>query len=233
MALGARDSPGAREVSAHDATLTDEVQKLVYWINSLPGKRCLLASKPKHLRDGECICELTAMLLGAAAAGGRPPSKTSPLKKQSDVDRLERALDRLCTDAGLRLSGVGAGDARSRVLLTISKTAARIARGDPETTLHVLNFLRTALKHEAAIADPSLPVSVAEALGTYQAIPGKETFGVVNDSDRIVLMIDEADISLGQLVTERAKQQAEGPLEALLRPALVEVVQEARCLPRR
>ena len=69
MALGARDSPGAREVSAHDATLTDEVQKLVYWINSLPGKRCLLASKPKHLRDGECICELTAMLLGAAAAG--------------------------------------------------------------------------------------------------------------------------------------------------------------------
>ena len=179
MALGARDSPGAREVSAHDATLTDEVQKLVYWINSLPGKRCLLASKPKHLRDGECICELTAMLLGAAAAGGRPPSKTSPLKKQSDVDRLERALDRLCTDAGLRLSGVGAGDARSRVLLTISKTAARIARGDPETTLHVLNFLRTALKHEAAIADPSL-----SAGNIREDRAARATAAVVDDRSR-------------------------------------------------
>ncbi|MBL36849.1 MAG: deoxyribonuclease HsdR [Xanthomonadales bacterium] len=48
------------------------------------------------------------------------------------------------------------------------------------------------MAHKFQIADPSLPVSVAEALGTYQAIPGKETFGVVNDSDRIVLMIDEA-----------------------------------------
>ncbi len=48
------------------------------------------------------------------------------------------------------------------------------------------------MAHKFQIADQSLPVSVAEALGTYQAIPGKETFGVVNDSDRIVLMIDEA-----------------------------------------
>ncbi|WP_375171704.1 type I restriction endonuclease subunit R [Marinobacter sp.] len=48
------------------------------------------------------------------------------------------------------------------------------------------------MAHKFQIADQSLPISVAEALGTYQAIPGKETFGVVNRSSRIVLMIDEA-----------------------------------------
>ena len=40
--------------------------------------------------------------------------------------------------------------------------------------------------------DKALPVKVAEALGTYQAIPTGQTFGVVNPSDRILLMIDEA-----------------------------------------
>jgi type I restriction enzyme, R subunit len=48
------------------------------------------------------------------------------------------------------------------------------------------------MAHKFQVADQSLPLSVAEALGTYQAIPGKETFGVVNRSARIVLMIDEA-----------------------------------------
>jgi type I restriction enzyme, R subunit len=46
--------------------------------------------------------------------------------------------------------------------------------------------------HKFQTQDVSLPVSVAEALGTYQAIPGAKTFGVVNTSSRIVLMIDEA-----------------------------------------
>jgi|TARA_R110002073_G_scaffold11861_1_gene53252 type I restriction enzyme R subunit len=48
------------------------------------------------------------------------------------------------------------------------------------------------MAHKFQIADQSLPVTVAEALGTYQAIPSKETFGIVNASHRIVLMIDEA-----------------------------------------
>lgn len=53
------------------------------------------------------------------------------------------------------------------------------------------------MAHKFQIADQSLPLSVAEALGTYQAIPGKETFGVVNPSSRIVLMIDEAHRTQG------------------------------------
>ena len=46
--------------------------------------------------------------------------------------------------------------------------------------------------HKFMLRDQSLPVKVAEALGTYQAIPTAQTFGVVNESSRIVLMIDEA-----------------------------------------
>lgn len=38
----------------------------------------------------------------------------------------------------------------------------------------------------------TLSNTLAEALGTYQAMPSGKTFGVVNDSDRIILMIDEA-----------------------------------------
>lgn len=48
------------------------------------------------------------------------------------------------------------------------------------------------MAHKFLVAQESLPISVAKALGTYQAIPTGKTFGVVNTSSRIVLMIDEA-----------------------------------------
>lgn len=51
--------------------------------------------------------------------------------------------------------------------------------------------------HKFQLRDQSLPLKVAEALGTYQAIPTAETFGVVNASTRIVLMIDEAHRTQG------------------------------------
>ena len=38
----------------------------------------------------------------------------------------------------------------------------------------------------------SLPLKVAEALASYGTVPSGQTFGVVNPSDRILLMIDEA-----------------------------------------
>ena len=46
--------------------------------------------------------------------------------------------------------------------------------------------------HKFQQREQSLPLKVAEALGTYQAMPAGQTFGVVNDSPHIVLMIDEA-----------------------------------------
>ena len=51
--------------------------------------------------------------------------------------------------------------------------------------------------HKFQQNDQSLPLAVAEALATYQAMPGKQTFGVVNKSGRIVLMIDEAHRTQG------------------------------------
>ncbi|NOT85831.1 MAG: type I restriction endonuclease subunit R [Methylococcaceae bacterium] len=51
--------------------------------------------------------------------------------------------------------------------------------------------------HKFQVQDQSLPLKVAEALATYQAMPSKNTFGVVNDSKRIVLMIDEAHRTQG------------------------------------
>jgi type I restriction enzyme R subunit len=43
----------------------------------------------------------------------------------------------------------------------------------------------------------TLPDKVAEALATYEPMPSAHTFGEVNDSDRIVLMIDEAHRTQG------------------------------------
>ena len=51
--------------------------------------------------------------------------------------------------------------------------------------------------HKFQKREESLSLKVAEALGTYQAMPSGKTFGVVNDSERIILMIDEAHRTQG------------------------------------
>ncbi len=51
--------------------------------------------------------------------------------------------------------------------------------------------------HKFQQREESLSLKVAEALGTYQAMPSGKTFGVVNDSERIILMIDEAHRTQG------------------------------------
>ena len=57
--------------------------------------------------------------------------------------------------------------------------------------------LNMVMVHKFQQRDCAMPLRVAEALGTYQAIPSNTTFGVVNSSDRIVLMIDEAHRTQG------------------------------------
>ncbi len=52
--------------------------------------------------------------------------------------------------------------------------------------------LNMVMVHKFQERAPELPRKVAEALGKYRGIPSAETFGVVNTSDRILLMIDEA-----------------------------------------
>ena len=52
--------------------------------------------------------------------------------------------------------------------------------------------LNMVMVHKFQERERVLSNTVAEALGTYRAMPAGKTFGVVNASDRIVLMIDEA-----------------------------------------
>ena len=52
--------------------------------------------------------------------------------------------------------------------------------------------LNMVMVHKFHERDQVLSLRVAEALGTYRAMPAAQTFGVVNASARIVLMIDEA-----------------------------------------
>jgi len=53
------------------------------------------------------------------------------------------------------------------------------------------------MAHKFQLREQSLPLKVAKALATYQAMPSSETFGIVNNSSRIVLMIDEAHRTQG------------------------------------
>jgi type I restriction enzyme R subunit len=52
--------------------------------------------------------------------------------------------------------------------------------------------LNMVMVHKFQERKQSLSNMVAEALGTYSAMPAGNTFGVVNNSERIILMIDEA-----------------------------------------
>ena len=88
----------------------------------------------------------------------------------------------------------------------LAKTATLI--GGRVNTIENRRALRTELSsdssditmvmaHKFQIRDEAMPLKVAEALGTYQVIPTAQTFGVVNASERIVLMIDEAHRTQG------------------------------------
>jgi type I restriction enzyme, R subunit len=57
--------------------------------------------------------------------------------------------------------------------------------------------LNMVMVHKFQQREETLSLKVAEALGTYQTLPSGKTFGVVNRSDRIVLMIDEAHRTQG------------------------------------
>jgi len=62
---------------------------------------------------------------------------------------------------------------------------------------HDSSDISMVMAHKFLLREQSLPVKVAEALGAYQAIPSASTFGVVNASERIILMIDEAHRTQG------------------------------------
>lgn len=73
-----------------------------------------------------------------------------------------------------------------------------------ESTAELRNHLSTeasdlnmVMVHKFMERAEALPLKVAEALAVYRTLPSGETFGVVNPSERILLMIDEAHRTQG------------------------------------
>ncbi len=92
----------------------------------------------------------------------------------NDRQDLERQLGETAALIGGRVNVIGSTQALRQHLATDSSD------------------LNMVMVHKFQERDQVLSNTVAEALGTYRAIPAGKTFGVVNASDRIVLMIDEA-----------------------------------------
>ncbi len=72
--------------------------------------------------------------------------------------------------------------------------SAASLRGQLSTDASDLNMV---MVHKFLERDTALPAGVAEAMGTFAPPPRADTFGVVNYSDRILLLIDEAHRTQG------------------------------------
>ena len=157
----------------------------MYWINTLPGRRCLLASSPADLMDGGVLAELTSMLLGSnamrrpATEGGRAGQPTGAEEAKM---RIKTALDALArAHLGFRPSDAPAAagpavGARGKSAATSASTrqlAARVAEGEPGATLFVFTFLRDALRLRRS-ADGSPPPAAAALRRSFSSARAHE-----------------------------------------------------------
>jgi type I restriction enzyme R subunit len=97
----------------------------------------------------------------------------------NDRQDLEEQLGETATLIGGRVNVIGSTQDLRRHLATDSSD------------------INMVMVHKFQEREQVLSNAVAEALGTYRAMPAGKTFGVVNASDRIVLMIDEAHRTQG------------------------------------
>jgi len=81
-------------------------------------------------------------------------------------------------------------------------------RGQLSTDSSDINMV---MVHKFQQREQSLSLKVAEALGTYQAMPSGKSFGVVNESERIILMIDEAHRTQGSELGENIFEASQMP----------------------
>lgn len=97
----------------------------------------------------------------------------------NDRQDLEEQLGETATLIGARVSVIETRNALRRQLSSDSSDVNMV------------------MVHKFQERKEALTNTVAEALGTYLAIPAAQTFGVVNPSDRIILMVDEAHRTQG------------------------------------
>lgn len=92
---------------------------------------------------------------------------------------LETQLSRTAKLIGGRLNTIGSTDDLRYALCTDASDITLV------------------MAHKFQQREESLSLKVAEALATYQSMPSGKSFGMVNDSERILLMIDEAHRTQG------------------------------------
>ncbi len=79
----------------------------------------------------------------------------------------------------------------ARVNVIETRNALRMQLGTDSSDVNMV------MVHKFQERKETLTNTVAEALGTYLAIPSGQTFGVVNASERIILLVDEAHRTQG------------------------------------
>lgn len=78
-----------------------------------------------------------------------------------------------------------------KINLIETRTDVRATLASPASDVNMV------MVHKFVEANDDLPAHLAEKLGRYAAPPSAETFGVVNTSDRILIMVDEAHRTQG------------------------------------
>ena len=111
------------------------------------------------------------------------------LKRRSDLFDQERET----LAKGLKAKGMAGTAKLIGGKVNVIESAAEL-REHLATSAFNVNMV---MVHKLLERTEALPLKVAEALASYRAIPSSDTFGVVNSSDRILLMIDEAHRTQG------------------------------------
>ena len=112
------------------------------------------------------------------------------LRASSDLNDYKIVLVNDRQDLELQL-GETATLIGARVNVIESRSDLRYQLGTDSSDLNMV------MVHKFQERKETLTNTVAEALGTYLALPAGQTFGVVNTSERIILMIDEAHRTQG------------------------------------
>ena len=175
----------ARDFTTSDPSLTlpvpthrpspPQARALSRWVNTMPGRRCLLCADVDDLLDGEVLLELTRVLLSDAV-----PSPSDAGDAYDDTARVELALEALAGRGGLDLGGFKSD---ADVLVAVSGAAARWVAGDCRVIAPILAFLKDALAARAVAEDPTLrtPRATRRSSPSATSTRALEALGRVGD----------------------------------------------------
>lgn len=146
----------------------------------------------ERLRDGKTPTERSGVVWHTQGSGksltmvfvGRMLRASRDLNDIKIIMVVDRAdLEDQLSDTAKLIGG--------KINLVDSRTALRDVLASPASDVNMV------MVHKFIEAKDDLPDSLREKLGRYAPPPSAETFGVVNDSPRILIMVDEAHRTQG------------------------------------